>query len=118
FDRDRYWEITVDYAKASPEDLLVRVSVRNAGPEAATIDVLPTLWYRNTWSWGYPAFAKPELRLVDGAVVADDKVLTAEGTPDALFCENETNTKRLFGDDNETPFPKDGINDHVVHGAE
>jgi hypothetical protein len=117
FDHGRYWEITADYAKASPEDLLVRIDVRNAGSEPATLDVLPTLWYRNTWSWGYPDFEKPELRLVDGAIVAGEKTLTADGSPDALFCENETNNERLFGVPNATPYPKDGINDHVVHGA-
>jgi mannosylglycerate hydrolase MGH1-like protein len=117
FDDGRYWEITVDYAKASPEDLLVRIDVRNAGPEPAAIDVLPTLWYRNTWSWGYPGFEKPKLRLVDGAIVADDMTLSADGAPETLFCDNETNNERLFGVPNATPFPKDGINDHVVNGA-
>ena len=68
--RGRYWEITADYAKASPDDLLVRVSVRNAGPETATLDVLPTLWFRNTWSWGGDV-EKPTIRLQQGALVAE-----------------------------------------------
>jgi Mannosylglycerate hydrolase MGH1-like glycoside hydrolase domain len=121
FDDGRYWEITVDYAKASPEDVLIRISVRNHAPETATIDVLPTLWFRNTWSWG-DGSARPSIRLEDGALVAEHarlgrRVLSASGSPEALFCENETNTERLFGVPSATPYPKDGINDHVVHGA-
>jgi hypothetical protein len=121
FDDGRYWEITADYAKASPEDLLVQVSIRNAGPDASTIDVLPTLWFRNTWSWGQND-TKPLLRLERGAVVAEHaelgtRVLTPSGSPEALFCENETNTERIFGSPNGTSYPKDGIADHVVHGS-
>jgi hypothetical protein len=121
FDDDRYWEITADYAKASPEDVLIRISVRNAGPERATLDLLPTLWFRNTWSWGIDG-TKPEIRLESGALVAEHAVLgrralTGSGTAEALFCENETNNERLFGVPNATPYPKDGINDYVVHGA-
>ncbi|MGO9971368.1 MAG: MGH1-like glycoside hydrolase domain-containing protein [Solirubrobacteraceae bacterium] len=121
FDDDRYWEITADYAKASPEDLLIRVAVRNAGPEPATLDVLPTLWFRNTWSWGLDA-AKPSIARRDGVLVAEHpqlgrRVLSAGGSPEALFCENETNTERLWGVPSATPYAKDGINDHVVRGA-
>jgi hypothetical protein len=114
FDDGRYWEITADYAKASPDDILIRVSVRNNGPEAATIDLLPTLWYRNTWSWS--GAVKPELRLENG-VIAGVKTLSGEGAPETLVCENETNNERLFGVPSSTPYPKDGINDYVVHGA-
>jgi hypothetical protein len=116
FDDGRYWEITADYSKASPEDVLVRVQVRNAGPERATLDVLPTLWYRNTWSWGL-GNAKPELSFELGAIVGT-KTLSCDGAPEALFCENETNFERLFGATNSTPHPKDGINDRVVNGAD
>ena len=122
FDDGRYWEITADYAKASPDDLLIRVTVRNAGPATATLEVLPTLWFRNTWSWeGDPV--KPSLRLEDGVILAEHsqlgrRVLNASGKPEALFCENETNTERLWGVRSETPYPKDGINDDVVHGAD
>jgi hypothetical protein len=115
FDDGWYWEITADYAKASPDDVLIRISVRNNGPETATIDVLPTLWYRNTWSWGLDG-SKPELRLENGSIVGTS-TLSGEGSPEALFCENETNAERLFGVPGSTPYPKDGINDHVVHGA-
>jgi len=121
-----YWEVTADYAKAAPEDVCVRLTVRNAGPEEATIDLLPTLWFRNTWSWT-PDSRRPELRADEDdaggrAVVADHwrlgtRVLASSGSPDLLFCDNETNAARLWGQPNRTPFPKDGINDHVVHGS-
>lgn len=125
FDDDRYWVVDVTYAKATPTDLYARISVTNRGPEPATIDVLPTLWFRNTWSWSVDA-AVPELRLVDGAISAVHPRLgeyrleaaTCAGmAPEALFCENETNTARLFDADPVTDYPKDGINDHVVSGA-
>ncbi|HEY1369236.1 MAG TPA: hypothetical protein VGF23_19075 [Gaiellaceae bacterium] len=123
FDDDRYWVVEVDYAKGDPHDLLMTVRVTNAGPEADTIHVLPTAWYRNTWAWGLDDEAKPELRL-DGAerVVTQHPFLgplelVAEGTPSVLFCENETNTARLWGATAAGAPPKDGINDHVVSGA-
>jgi hypothetical protein len=121
FDEVRYWEITADYAKGAPEEILLTVSVRNAGPDRAAIDVLPTLWFRNTWSWGIDA-RRPTIRLEDGALVAEHHALgarrlTASGTPRALFCENESNLERLFGTPSITPYPKDGINDHLIAGA-
>ncbi|HUO74341.1 MAG TPA: hypothetical protein VMU39_26450 [Solirubrobacteraceae bacterium] len=124
FDAGRYWEITADYAKAAPEDVLIRVSVRNLGPEAATLDLLPTLWFRNTWSWGHDRDAeKPQISVGEGgALIAHHpllgrRTLAASGSPQALFCENETNTERLFGVPCTTPYPKDGIGNHVLHGA-
>ncbi|MGH3001590.1 MAG: MGH1-like glycoside hydrolase domain-containing protein [Gaiellaceae bacterium] len=122
FDEGRYWEITAEYAKASPEDILIRLHVRNAGPEQATIDVLPTLWFRNTWSWGLDA-TRPSIRLDAGELVAEHSTLgtyrlASGGEPTALFCENETNLQRLFGVPSPTPYAKDGINDHLVHGAQ
>ena len=119
-DGGRYWEITADYAKADPEDILLRVTIRNAGPEAAALEVLPTLWFRNTWSWvaGRP---RPAIRARDGALVAEHaslgtRVLTCGGQPDLIFCENETNVARLWGAPGPA-YPKDGIGDHVVRGA-
>ena len=119
FDADRYWDVTVDYAKAAPDDLCIRVSVRNAGPDAATLHVLPTLWFRNRWSWD-PEAARPEIREADGALVAQDAVLgtmalTGDGAPEPLLCDNETNTRRLWNQPGPV-HPKDGINDHVVDG--
>ena len=121
FDDGRYWEVTAEYAKAAPDDILLTVSVRNAGPDPATIDVLPTLWFRNTWSWGIDG-RRPSIRVApDGALIAEhaalgDHRLAASGSPQALFCENETNVQRLFGAAATTPYPKDAINDQIVHG--
>jgi hypothetical protein len=120
FDDDAYWDVEVAYAKAGPDDVCLRVAVRNAGHEAARLHLLPTLWFRNRWSWD-PAVVKPSIREDAGALVADDPALgrmTLRGAGDAqpLFCDNESNSRRLWqqaGPDH----PKDAINDHVVAGA-
>ncbi len=127
FDDDRYWIVEADYAKADPLDLLLTVRVTNAGPASDTLHVLPTAWYRNTWAWELEA-DRPELRAVDGVIVTEHPFLGAlelhadigpEGAfPQLLFCDNETNTQRLFGVDGPSLFPKDGINDHVVDGED
>jgi hypothetical protein len=127
FDEDRYWIVETDYAKADPHDLRIRIRVTNAGPEVATLHVLPTLWYRNTWSWE-PGAPKPRMTTAgSGAIVAEHEhfgsvVLQAApgpdgGVPPQLFCENETNAQRLFGSPASTAYPKDGINDHVIHAT-
>jgi hypothetical protein len=133
FDDDRYWVVDVDYAKADVDDLCMRIRVRNAGPEAATLHVLPHVWFRNTWAWGkQDPSVKPSLRLSsDGEAVEVEHparlgrwtfVAASAGgeQPQWLFCENDTNTTRLWGDDAEvvTPHPKDAINDRVVSGAD
>jgi hypothetical protein len=126
FDDDRYWIVEVDYVKADPTDLLMTVRVTNAGPDAATLHVLPTVWFRNTWSWDLDA-PKPELHLGAGGRIDIDHPflgpleLLADAAPDGtaptpLFCENQTNEARLFGAEQAEAFPKDGINDHVVSG--
>ena len=120
FAEGRYWDITVDYAKAAPDDLCIRMTIRNAGPERASIDVLPTLWFRNRWSWD-PDATKPKIGESNGTLVAEHAdlggmVLAGDGSPEALFCDNESNLHRLWGGDGP-PYPKDGINDHVVAGA-
>jgi hypothetical protein len=121
FDDDRYFDVTVEYAKGSPEDILVRIEIANRGPEAADIHVLPTVWFRNTWSWGRPA-VKPELHAVlDGAVEINEpqygkRWLFTEGSPELLFTENETNSRRLYGNSNGPRHAKDSINDFIVHG--
>jgi hypothetical protein len=130
----KYWITEVRYAKAGPDDILMTVEVTNAGPEAADLHVLPTAWFRNTWSWDEGA-GKPELVAAPAADAAAGvtrvalthpfvgamELLAAAGpdgvAPEALFCENETNVARLFGCEPLTPYPKDGINDHVVSGA-
>jgi len=123
FTGDRYWVVQVDYAKAASHDLLMRITVQNKGPDEATLDVLPTLWFRNTWAWGVPGQdAVPQLRGGGPATIrspgAPSLVLTGDGTPELLFCDNETNTRRLYGLAGRSEFPKDGINDHVVHGLD
>ena len=129
FNDDRYWITEVHYAKAGPDDLLMTIQVTNAGPETETLHVLPTAWFRNTWSWDDEATeARPALRASgDGSVTIEHPFLGTleliaaagpDGTdPQLLFCENETNTARLFGSAPATAYPKDGINDHVIHGA-
>jgi len=125
FDDDRYFDVFVEYAKAGPEDLLVRITAANRGPEPATLHVLPTLWFRNTWLF-WPGAARPSMREVarTGALSAiaathpelGVRYLYCEGTAPLLFTENETNNERAFGSPNVTPFVKDGINDFVVNG--
>ncbi|HEY2316664.1 MAG TPA: hypothetical protein VGH67_00070 [Solirubrobacteraceae bacterium] len=124
FDDGRYWEITAEYAKAGPEDILIRVTARNAGPDTATLHVLPTVWFRNTWSWEAEA-PQPQITPVDGALVADHadlgrRWLSSSDFPAALFCDNETNARALFGPDarQASRYPKDAINDHVTQGAD
>jgi hypothetical protein len=122
FDDDRYFDVIVEYAKADHDDILMRVSATNRGPEAAELHVLPTLWFRNTWSWGGEV-AKPALEAIDDDSVRashpdlGEWILEVDGAGDLLFCENETNSARLFGTPNASPYVKDGINDYVVHDA-
>ncbi|MEJ1963790.1 MAG: glucosidase [Gammaproteobacteria bacterium] len=124
FDTDRYFDVFVEYAKQSTEDLFIQVSVVNRGPEPASLQVLPTLWFRNTWT-GTPGAARPSLsRLIQSGacvVVASHPVLGkryfyVEETARLLFTENDTNTERIFGKPNASPYVKDGIDEFVVHG--
>ncbi|MEI7901719.1 MAG: glucosidase [bacterium] len=125
FEQNRYFDVFVEYAKASPEDLLIQITVHNRGPEAATLQLLPTLWFRNDWSWGEDV-ARPSLRQVAqnkaGGVVAlshrdlGARFFYAEGASALLFTENETNTQRLAGTPNPSPYVKDGIGNFIVHG--
>ncbi|HWE11982.1 MAG TPA: hypothetical protein VG365_00645, partial [Solirubrobacteraceae bacterium] len=125
FDGDRYFDVTADYAKASPDEIHVRLRIRNAGPDEARIDVLPTLWFRNTWSWDGRAGVdghRPAISSAEGGLVAQHPtlgrmVLNGDGAPQPLFCDNESNARRLWGVEGSTPYPKDGIGDHVVAGS-
>ncbi len=130
FEDGRYFDVFAEYAKASPNDVLVRITLANRGPEAARLDVLPTLWFRNTWSWGregegYPG--RPSLRAeADRSIVAAHEELgrfelalgpAPDGSaPELLFTENETNQERLFGAPNRTPYVKDAFHRYVVEG--
>ncbi|HYZ15383.1 MAG TPA: hypothetical protein VE591_03235 [Candidatus Acidoferrum sp.] len=125
FAENRYFDVSVEYAKADPQDVLMRVTVHNRGPETATIDVMPTLWFRNTWSWT-PNSTKPNLHRQrdEGttAIVAAEHTLLgarwlyADAPNEVLFTENETNFERLYGGTNGSPYVKDGIDAYVVHG--
>jgi hypothetical protein len=124
FDGQRYFDVVVEYAKAAPEDILVRVTATNRGPEPATLHVLPTVWFRNTWSWE-PGTPRPQLRRGEGTAARIEidhpesgrRTLVFGDAPDLLFTENETNRQRVFGGPSATPFVKDGINDYVVGGV-
>jgi hypothetical protein len=125
FDDDRYFDVFIEYAKESPEDILIQVSVHNRGPEAAELHLLPTLWFRNEWSW-QGGTERPGLRDVSTAAgrrvveVVDPELgecyLYCDGDATLLFTENETNTQRIFGVPNRTPYVKDSIDSYVVHG--
>jgi hypothetical protein len=125
FDDDRYWDVTVEYAKATPEDVLIRITALNRGPDAAPLDLLPTLWFRNTWAWGVDE-RRPRLRAADpvtGGVAVEvihptygRRSFLAAGAPALLFTENETNAQRLWGMENPGRYAKDGIDDCIVHG--
>jgi hypothetical protein len=123
FDEGRYWGVSVDYAKASPNDMCIQVTLENHGPQTAILHVLPTLWFRNTWAWGLPGWDDvPQIHGYDkGTLVAKHRilgrlVLAGEAEPEALCCDNESNATRLWGLENRSPYPKDGINDYVVEG--
>jgi len=124
FADNRYFDVFVEYAKAAPEDILIRIEAFNRGPEAATLHVLPTIWFRNTWSWGYPV-RKPEMHRFAGGIELDEPYYgrrwlycaDESGEPAGyLFTENETNTHKLWGVPNSSPYVKDGIGEYVVHG--
>ncbi len=134
FAEDRYFDVTMEYAKVDPLDILIRVSATNRGPEAAPLHVLPTLWFRNTWAWGYDDRRPMLTAVVDkkgqaGGAQAVHLVhayhhelgeswLACEGTPDLLFTENETNNERLWGVGNRAAIVKDGIHETLVNKAE
>ncbi|MFN7947710.1 MAG: glucosidase [Blastocatellia bacterium] len=126
FAEDRYFDVYVEYAKADVDDLLIRVTAINRGPEAATLNLLPTIWFRNTWSWNGNS-ARPEMKAVASAAgnlsvielnhhEPGRRWLYCAGAPELLFTDNDTNTRRLYGVDNGTRYAKDGINDYIVHG--
>jgi hypothetical protein len=130
---DRFWVVDVTYAKAGPDDLCLEIAVTNAGPDAATLHVLPHLWFRNTWAWGQAGaemdgedLSRPSIGLGGpGALVARHASLggytlaydSAGSSGGPLFCDNETNTALLYGAPGHSAYPKDGINDRVVHGS-
>jgi len=121
FDGDRYFDVVAEYAKASPEDICIRISVTNRGSEKATLDLLPTLWFRNTWSWTNCEKNAQVSKAAEGVIKANnqkygDRWLFCEGTPNLLFTENETNLHRLYGVDNPSPYVKDAFHEFIIHG--
>ena len=127
FDDDRYFDVFVEYAKAAPNDILIEIHLCNRARETATLHVLPTLWFRNTWTW-WPEQDKPSLRAAkerEGLLTIDARhpelggfSLSCEGSPRLLFTENETNNERLFGTPNAAAYVKDAINSYVVAGRQ
>jgi hypothetical protein len=126
FEDDRYFDVLVEYAKAGVDDILVKISVTNRGPESAPLHLLPTIWFRNTWSWE-EAGERPELRQVTShsnpviELIHPEVIpywLHCEGAAELLFTENETNAQRLYQFPSRTPYVKDGINDYIVDGNE
>ena len=129
FAEDRYFDVQVEYAKASPTDIVIRITATNHGPDPAPLRVLPTLWFRNTWAWqrddpdpgGARASDKPTLRQIAPGVIQarhstlGDYWLACQGAPELLFTENETNAARLWGGVNGSAYVKDGINDAIVN---
>jgi hypothetical protein len=125
FDDNRYFDVFVEYAKQTPEDILIQITVHNRGPEPATLHVLPTLWFRNLWAWNPPS-ARPLLQQVAATnersiiqavdSLLGERYLYCDGEASLLFAENETNAERICGRPNRTPYVKDGINNFVVLG--
>jgi len=130
FDENRYFDVEAEYAKAGPDDVLIRLTVTNRGPEAAALHLLPTLWFRNTWSWGRnddEYWPKPEMRRLDDTTIAAKHATLGEyrlfaglgpygRKPALIFTENETNAQRLFDTPNPTPFVKDAFHEFIVRG--
>ena len=121
FSDDRYFDVFLEYAKESPEDILINITVHNRGPEAARLRVLPTLWFRNTWSWGEPE-PKPSLRQAAPGVIEishhelGEYRLYCDGAHELLFTENESNASRLWGQPNASPYVKDAFHAYVISG--
>lgn len=132
FDENRYFDVFVEYAKGDAEDVMIKITVANRGPEAAPIHVLPTLWFRNTWSWEGTG-EKPEMTAQSGlncsvvqahvnnpvlAPFIHDYYFYCQAGVPLLFTDNETNTERIFGQPNENPYVKDAFNNYIIHGQQ
>lgn len=121
FDDDRYFDVFVEYAKATPDDTLIRITVANRGPEDAPVMVLPQLWFRNSW-WLHAGAPRPNLRALNVNTIhahhaeLGDMYLYVDGDAELLFTENESNTEKLFGAPNATPYVKDAFHRFVVNG--
>ena len=125
FDESRYWDVTVEYAKASPDDILIQITAANRGPDTATLDILPTLWFRNCWTWGWgtpkPGMTKAAAHTAGTSVIEarhntlGQRSLLCSGSPELLFTDNDTNEKRLYGvANNPSQYVKDAFHEYVV----
>ncbi|MBS1750562.1 MAG: glucosidase [Bacteroidetes bacterium] len=119
FNENKYFDVFVEYAKADKDDILIRITVHNRGADAASLHILPTVWFRNTWTWGRHEY-KPSLwQIADDCIQINHEKLSVKflyfDQGNALFCDNETNNERLYNSSNTTAYPKDGINDYLVH---
>jgi len=121
FNDQRYFDVFIEYAKEGPDDIVVRITAHNRGPDAAVIHLLPTVWFRNRWSWGRSS-RRPYLHAIDGGAIElsepqyGKRWAAFEGSPELLFTENDTNAQRLFGLPNASPYVKDAFDEYVVHG--
>jgi hypothetical protein len=120
FDQDKYFDVFTEYAKSAPGEILIKITIHNRGVEDASLNVLPTIWFRNTWAWGYDDYTPRLAEDSPGVMDVYHKDLgqywlKTEGEPEFLFCDNETNTNRLYNYNDGKAFYKDGINDHIVH---
>ncbi len=122
FNEDKYFDVFIEYAKADMEDILVRITVRNRGKNAAPLHILPTIWFRNTWSWGYDDYKPIMMSSNEGNIIIEHQelgefTLYADETDRQLFCDNETNMRRLYGTEKTGHF-KDGVQEYLIHGHE
>ncbi len=123
FSEDKYFDVFVEYAKAAENDILIKITVHNRGTEDASLNVLPTIWFRNTWKWGYDEYKPQMMPSNEGNISIDHKLLGnftlhSENKNELLFCDNESNNKKLYGSENENDYCKDGINEYLVNGNE
>lgn len=121
FNEDKYFDVFIEYAKVHSEDFFIKITAANRGREAAEINIIPQLWFRNTWDWGHNDYKPNMYSIFNGIVEIEHNklghlALYADGNPELLFCENETNMKQLYGFDNGKKYFKDGINDYIVDG--
>ena len=119
FDDDKYFDVYVEYAKIDAEDIMIRIKIFNRGDEEANLNVIPQLWFRNTWAWGYNDY-KPDLQKINSNTIKIDHKhlknykLFCNGKPEIIFCDNETNTEKLYNVKNKR-YAKDGINNYIIH---
>jgi len=122
FDQNKYFDVFIEYAKAGTEDILIKITANNRGSDSASLNILPTIWFRNTWAWGYNNYT-PEMFAIDDSVIEirhnnmDQYRLYCENCKELLFCTNETNTSKLYNSVNDKKYHKDGINDFIIHQA-